>query len=616
MANKGACLLMVVALTMTGCSQAMNQGGDAGFAALRGQAGVVAVHYDSHPQFFVTQPRSVGRAMASGAALALFALPFGPLAPIVGGEMARAVQAGTEKAEAEAAGEQLALELALEDPVARVKEGLIARMSSGGELTHVRPVATAMDTDDLKSLKRALGSTMVLDVKTTGWGLRHYMADPKTFVVLYSVRTRLIRLDTEKVVWNANLTCAVFGDRRFGAPTLDGLKADGGRLLKASITQAAEQCVEPTLARLRGQELPRPAPRASDLDVTVGPSTLAEAEAKLFGLGGLVEGSVKFDAKFKGMDLTAQDLPTIRTLLRQATASPWGSEVQFHGIIDGARFKAKMDKGSAGRVEFGFEGLHFDDEGQARAFLAPLQERGVREVRLEGSASGQPITIRLTPTPAWYAADETARTTVDAPPTRVGSLTPSASSPRVAPGDLAWPPAGSTYILSERTSGSYGSGTLKVTVRYLGELTWQGKRVHAFSEGSLNTYVDARRRLLARVKDGTPAESFDPHLVAADWPLSVGKWWPNRYRYTDHEWSRSFDDVRYDGVVEAYGDVVTSAGTFKAFRIILAGQSSKTVLWYSSDLGLVVKMRAERFANHYRGAGVRYTELVSYDFTP
>jgi hypothetical protein len=236
-------------------------------------------------------------------------------------------------------------------------------------------------------------------------------------------------------------------------------------------------------------------------------------------------------------------------------------------------------------------------------------------VKLKGLTRGQPVTIKLTPRPPWSATSDTGRTPVDGLSTRRDSA-PAVAPGLVSPGDLAWPPAGSSYVLSEQTSGSYGSGTRRLTLKYLGEQTWQGERVHAFSEGSLVTYVDARRRLIARVNDGTTVESFQPYLVMADWPLSVGKWWPNRYRHIDHAWGRSFDDVRYDGSVEAYGDVVTPAGTFKAFRILLTGLSSKTLLWYSSDLALVVKMRSERFPNHYRGAGVRHTELVSHDFKP
>jgi hypothetical protein len=191
------------------------------------------------------------------------------------------------------------------------------------------------------------------------------------------------------------------------------------------------------------------------------------------------------------------------------------------------------------------------------------------------------------------------------------AVDPPGSSPPAA--DLKWPPAGFSYVISESTSGSYGTGTRRVIVRYLGEETWQGARVHAFSEGSVVTYLDDRRRILARVDAKGPIESYEPYFVFADWPISVGKTWPNRYRYYDHARARRFDGVRYDGQVEAYEDVNTPAGTFKAFRIALRGVSSHVALWYSDDLGLVVKTRAVRLASHYLGAGMRETKLVSYD---
>jgi hypothetical protein len=179
------------------------------------------------------------------------------------------------------------------------------------------------------------------------------------------------------------------------------LKANGGALLKTSIAKAAENCVEPLLARFRGQE-PTPPSSGSDEahDVTLAPATLDDAQTTLFGPAGLVQGSRRFDAKFKDVKLTARDLPRLQTMMKDATAAPWRSEVQVQGTVDGVRFKAKMEKGSAGRSEFTFEGLRFDDQEQASAFLAPLQGRGVRQVKLKGVAANRPVDITLEPTSA------------------------------------------------------------------------------------------------------------------------------------------------------------------------------------------------------------------------
>lgn len=202
-----------------------------------------------------------------------------------------------------------------------------------------------------------------------------------------------------------------------------------------------------------------------------------------------------------------------------------------------------------------------------------------------------------------------------APGSAAATTTPESTAP---PADLKWPPLDSGFVVSVQESGSYGTATRTQTIHFLGERAWQGKSAFAFSDGTVTSYYDSQRRLLARVNgdDGTLREAFEPYFVLADWPLSVGKWWPNRYRYDDRTSGRSFADVRYDGEVEAYEDVTTPAGTFKAFRIALGGNSSKHVLWYSDDLGFVVKMRAERFSNHYLGSGVSEMELVSYELTP
>jgi hypothetical protein len=188
----------------------------------------------------------------------------------------------------------------------------------------------------------------------------------------------------------------------------------------------------------------------------------------------------------------------------------------------------------------------------------------------------------------------------------------SSSGRSAASGELKWPPVNSRAVMSVRTSGSFGSGSRLQTIYFLGERDWQGRKAFAFSNGSVTTYADARRRTLARAKSDVPVESFEPYFALAEWPLVVGKRWPNRYRHHDHLSGRRFDDVQYDGKVEALEDVKTPAGTFKAFRIHLGGTSSNYILWYSGELGIFIKTRNERFSNHYLGSGVREAELAVY----
>ncbi|HET9491690.1 MAG TPA: SHOCT domain-containing protein, partial [Methylomirabilota bacterium] len=598
-------LILAIAIAVNGCAAAVTGGREeSGLAQLGKHPEVVAVHYQRPAPFLVAQPRSVGRAIGIAAAVAPFALLLGPLAP----SMANLLQADIEKREAEAAGQELMLEIPLEDPAIRVKDRLISGLGADGRIGPIRPAAAAMDSDDLENLKQALGPVTVLDVRTTGWGLIPYQVDPKTFLVHYTVKARLIRLDQEKVLWRDEISCYTPGDRRFGAPALEDLRADGGALLKTTMARTAEVCVDPLLASFRGEQPTRPLPGPDEpARVVLEPATLARAEDTLFGPSGLVEGSRRFKAKFQGLALTAQDLPTLRAMMQRATASPWRSEVQFRGTIGGVAFKAEMEKGSVGRSEFTFEGLRFDDEEQASAFLAPLQGRGVREVKLVGVAGDRPIKIVLTPSaPTWSQpapspppvaanVDEVDRarglvqepspnpsnetvtspapasavsqpaespntpvaTTDSATPSvesqlqrlddlrargvitedehailrkralQSGRLTPPGptasltarppSRPSVAPGALNWPSVGSSWVLSERTSGSYGTGRRQVTVTYDGEKVWEGKKVRAFSGDTLTTYVDDRRRILARVRSGTVVELFEPYFAFAHW---------------------------------------------------------------------------------------------------
>jgi hypothetical protein len=451
--------MLTVTLAANGCTGALKGVPQAELARLRDQSEVIAVHYPSPP--FLLRKTNPPQGIVAGGPSPLALL----LLPVVIGTVV--VATAVHNAEERASSEELANEVKLEDPVVGLKDRLAARLATEAGIRQIWPVASVMDADDVKSLTRAFGSATVLDVKIVNWGLHFQPADPKTFLALYRVRARLVRLDQGNVVWNAEVTCGAGADRRFGTPTLDELKADGGALLKTTMATAADACVEPLLARFRGQEPPRPSATPNEsTELTLEHATLSQAEADLFGAGGLVHGSRRFDAKFKDVALTAHDLPRLRALMREATASPWRSEVQVRGTIDGRAFKAKMEKNGAGRSEFMFEGLRFADEAQAGAFLAPLQGRGVRQVKLEGFVAGRPIKIILSGT--------SASTRPSTPPVAVSPTEP--ASPRVAvapttPPSSAPPTAersGQTGVVgtwSGTIYGQEGSYPLKITFK-------------------------------------------------------------------------------------------------------------------------------------------------------
>lgn len=175
------------------------------------------------------------------------------------------------------------------------------------------------------------------------------------------------------------------------------------------------------------------------------------------------------------------------------------------------------------------------------------------------------------------------------------------------------PPPGSTWVLTDRNGGSFGSSSGQVTVTALGEQTWQGRKTRAFTDGALTSYFDtATGALVARARGTSPVESFDPPF-GWEWPIFAGKSWLRTWRYTNHDTGRSFDGVQTWFKVEAYEDVKTLAGTFKTFKVSTDDGAFRSTSWWSPDLGISVKSRAERYGTHFQGPGTRETELLSYD---
>lgn len=146
----------------------------------------------------------------------------------------------------------------------------------------------------------------------------------------------------------------------------------------------------------------------------------------------------------------------------------------------------------------------------------------------------------------------------------------------------------------------------------LGQKRWNGRKVIAYSDGVTATYMDAKGRLLALVRGSRPVATFQPYFATFDWPLYVGKQWPNRYRYIDHERGQTYDGLQQDAKVEAYEKVKTPAGTFKAFKIVLGNPLLREVVWWSPELGIFVRYKLERFRGHPLKAGTRERVLVSY----
>jgi hypothetical protein len=146
-----------------------------------------------------------------------------------------------------------------------------------------------------------------------------------------------------------------------------------------------------------------------------------------------------------------------------------------------------------------------------------------------------------------------------------------------------------TYILGEkwiRNDGEY-------------ELIRIEKDRYIFSAGAGREVELTKDLAIAKVRRGEDMMAFDPPPKLA-WPLAVGK---NGYdRFTWHRsWNPSGSpSVAFTWKVEAYEDVQTLAGTFKAFRIVESlrwrqqrgrGMEAERgfVIWYAPEVRQFVK---------------------------
>lgn len=133
-----------------------------------------------------------------------------------------------------AEGSDLRTGLALQDPVIRVKERVLAALDERYRLPNVVRVAQpasrfAVDTTQYKAL-----SGVVFEVRTTTWGIDNNRAK-------YAAGVRVLRLADHVVLWDA-VCNDVIADKDKPSPEREALRADKGALLQAKLNQAADAC--------------------------------------------------------------------------------------------------------------------------------------------------------------------------------------------------------------------------------------------------------------------------------------------------------------------------------------------------------------------------------------
>ena len=173
-------------------------------------------------------------------------------------------------------------------------------------------------------------------------------------------------------------------------------------------------------------------------------------------------------------------------------------------------------------------------------------------------------------------------------------------------------PVDSTWVQERRDSGSYGSGTARITQKSLGERTWQGQKVWAYESptGTLLFELPSMKWMTI-LKGTTQLVSYEPP-IGFDYPLWVGRDWKTTHRITNHGTGKTTTvETRWN--VEALEEITVPAGKFKVYRVTNTDPGNVSTHWWSPELGIFIKSKQQRNTEHAMGPGVREMELISYD---
>lgn len=135
------------------------------------------------------------------------------------------------------AGKKLAEEHGLVDPSGRVKERFVEELSQQRGVRHVTLIQDAVPDNGREAVQRLFGDGFVLDFETKVWSLHPPSGFSTDVRILYRGRARLVRVEDWTTLWQA--TCRVDGTTRAG---LSQFTADGAKLLKAELADAAQAC--------------------------------------------------------------------------------------------------------------------------------------------------------------------------------------------------------------------------------------------------------------------------------------------------------------------------------------------------------------------------------------
>jgi hypothetical protein len=156
--------------------------------------------------------------------------------------------------------------------------------------------------------------------------------------------------------------------------------------------------------------------------------------------------------------------------------------------------------------------------------------------------------------------------------------------------------------------GKGRDGAYTITRRVLGERVFEGVSAYEIEAGDSHYWYTRQLGYLARVTGGQTVRRAKPP-EDWQWPLQVGRSWSATVTWVNGPAQDQRFVLTAVWAVEAYEEVKTPAGTFKAFKVsrreVESGASQE--FWYSAAVKGWVKVRGTDTA-----AGAYEEELTAY----
>jgi hypothetical protein len=106
--------------------------------------------------------------------------------------------------------------------------------------------------------------------------------------------------------------------------------------------------------------------------------------------------------------------------------------------------------------------------------------------------------------------------------------------------------------------------------------------------GSYFNIYDMNLNWIGLFGEGRTLEKAEPCIRIFEWPLKIGEKWKSEYTlrdYSDHSHSVYVHSSKVDVNIRTYEQVTVPAGTFKALRIQVGGET----VWYAPSIEWIVK---------------------------